>query len=242
MGGIILLATEILAPSFRLQSANGEPAPAGLVQSLLAIGRPLDVHSGQLLLEAGSDSDDVYVILNGTLRVTLFSADGREVIMRDLRGGSLFGDLSAMDGGKRSAGIVAVEDSALMVLSGRDFREQILATAEAAGWFASHLVCQVRQLTERLFELSTLNVRSRLHCQLLRMCALAGVADGAAIIDPAPTHEVLATMIGTHREAVTRELSYLASAGIIEQSRRKIHVRDIGRLTDLVRNAMGDVS
>ncbi len=224
----------------QLTSATGEPAPPDLIAGLSAAGDVLRARTGHLLVAAGTRSDDVYVIVAGQLRVTIFSSDGREVIMRHLGAGNFFGDLSAIDAGRRSTSIVAVEDSQMLVVRGPVFRALVCATPAAALWFAAHLVGQVRQLTERVFELSTLNVRSRLHCHLLRLCAVAGVEDNRAILDPSPTHEVLATMIGSHREAVTRELSYLASVGVVGPGRRRLEVKDVDALAGMVRKAVGD--
>ena len=222
-----------------LVSAAGIAAPANLAVALESAGDRIRSRAGQMIVTAGTRSDDVYIVLAGCVRVTVFSAEGREVVMRDQNAGSFFGDLAAIDGGRRSASIIAVTDAQLLTVGGSKFRALVLATPEAAGWFTTHLVAQVRSLTERVIELSTLNVRSRLHCHLLRLCAVAGVADNRAVIDPLPTHEVLATMIGSHREAVTREISFLASVGIISQTRRRLDVRDVGRLADLVRQVGG---
>jgi CRP/FNR family transcriptional regulator, cyclic AMP receptor protein len=225
-----------------LVGGNGDAAPAELAMALLGAGDRLRARTGQMVLAAGMRADDVYVVLAGAVRVTVFSADGREVIMRDQAVGSFFGDLSAIDGGRRSASIIAVADSQLLVVKGADFRRLVLATPSAAGWFATHLVAQVRSLTDRVLELSTLNVRSRLHCQLLRLCAITGVTSNRATLDPSPTHEVLATMIGSHREAVTRELSFLASVGIVEQTRRRLEIADVERLAGLVRQVVGEAT
>lgn len=233
------MAIDSSPASASLVSASGEAAPAELVQALAAAGDQLRARTGHLLVAAGTSTDDVYIVLAGQLRVTIFSMDGREVIMRDQGAGSFFGDLSAMDGGRRSTSIIALEDSRLLIVKGSAFRAHVLASPDSAGWFANHLVSQVRSLTERVLELSTLNVRSRLHCHLLRLCAVAGVSENRATLDPSPTHEVLATMIGSHREAVTREISYLVSVGIIEQGRRRMDITDVERLSDLVRRVVG---
>jgi CRP/FNR family transcriptional regulator, cyclic AMP receptor protein len=222
-----------------LLSLAGQAAPPALLQALIAAGSSVPARSGQLLVAAGSHSADVYIIQSGRLRVTIFSADGREVIIRDMVAGQMFGDLAAIDSGRRSASVVALEDSRLLLVPDAAFRAAALADPERAAWFAGHLVAQVRLLTERLIELSTLNVRSRLHCQLLRLSVMAGIVDNAALIHPAPSHEELADMIGTHREAITRELSYLASTGVLESGRRRLMVRDVAELGSMVRKAQG---
>lgn len=223
-----------------LIGSGGEPAPAELLEELRASGTMTRARDGQMLVAAGARSDDVFCIVSGLLRITNFAADGREVIIRDLGPGNFVGDLAAIDQGRRSLSVVSVGDSRLLVVPGDAFRAAVLGTPAAAHWFALHLVSQVRKLTERVIELSTLNVRSRLHCHLLRLCAAAGVASNRSTIDPLPTHEILATMIGTHREAITRELSYLSSVGIVQQGRRRLDVMDVDRLASLVRQAVGE--
>ncbi len=233
------MAVESKVTTVALRAADGSMAPAEVVAALVACADRLATRPGHMIIATGTRSEDVYIVVSGEVRITIFSADGREVIMRDQGPGSFFGDLSAIDGGRRSTSVIAVTRGELLGVRGSDFRAQMFASPAAAEWFTRHLVHQVRSLTERVLELSTLNVRSRLHCHLLRLCAVAGVVENGSVIDPLPTHEVLATMIGTHREAVTRELSYLASMGIVAQSRRRLEIRDVERLANMVRHASG---
>ncbi len=219
-----------------------EDAPAAMREAILRVGRTLGVRRGQMVLATGSVSDDVYIVRAGHLRVTLFPISGREVVVRDLEAGQIFGELAAIDSMPRSASIIAISDSNLIVIPGQWFREIVSGTAEAALWFARHLTGQIRQLTDRIFELSAINVRGRLHCQLLRMCANAGVVDNQADIALAPTHEHLAALIGSHREAVTRELSYLSSIGLLERNGRRLKFRDVERLAGIVRELTGETT
>ena len=62
------------------------------------------------------------------------------------------------------------------------------------------------------------------------------------MVEPFPTHAELASRIGTHREAVTREMRFLASQGIVAQERRRMVVTDLPALAGLVREAAGVVS
>jgi len=164
------------------------------------------------------------------------------VLIRDIGAGELFGELAAIDGGRRSASIVAVDDSVLTVIPGSVFRSAVTGSPEAALWFARHLTRQLRNMNQRMLELRALNVSGRLHCQLLRLCAEAGVRDNRTIIEPAPTHDTLAAAIGSNRESVTRELGYLASIGLVEQDRRQLRILDVRQLASIVRDLTGDDS
>jgi CRP/FNR family cyclic AMP-dependent transcriptional regulator len=196
-------------------------------RELLAHARTVRVRKGQTVLARGERSDDVYIVQEGRLHVLLYAADGREVSLRDLSDGQLFGELSAIDGEVRSVGIVAATDARLLAFSASVFSAAIRDDPGSADWLVRRLVTQIRGLTDRVFELSALNVRARLHCELMR---LARSQTGGE----APTHAELANRIGTHREAVTRELKVLADQKIIHSGRRRLEFVDIPGLEEVV--------
>jgi len=105
------------------------------------------------------------------------------------------------------------------------------------------LAGQVRRLTERVFDFSTLAVRNRIHAELLRLARQHMDSPNTAIIKPAPTHAELACFVSTHREAVTRELSELARNRLIQRTGHELRVLDVERLrkmVDLARGPVGD--
>lgn len=214
--------------------------PSGLAERLRANAAIIHAKAGRTLVSQGATSTSVYVVLCGRLHVMLFSAGGREIILRDLAEGELFGELAAMDGQPRSATIVALSDCTLASVNAAAFRAAVSEDPEAALWLARRLTVHIRDLTDRLFERSALRVSSRLHCELLRRCATAGTGEGRIGIDPSPTHAELAACIGTHREAVTREMSYLAEKGIVRQERRRIIVENVRALASLVHSVVGE--
>jgi CRP-like cAMP-binding protein len=183
------------------------------------------------LLNKGDRSTDIFFVLEGRLQVLLYSSSGREVALRDLGEGDLFGEMSAIDGELRSASIVTLTEARLLVMTRADFRAAIDSSPQAAFWLMGQLTDRIRSLTERVFELSALNVQARLHCELLRMAARS---PNGLEIRPAPTHAELASRIGTHREAVTREMRALTTQNIIRTGRRRLEFIDLGRLQTAV--------
>ena len=215
--------------------------PPVLAERLEPHVRLVKLRAGQMIIGHQDHTSDVFIVLEGTLRVELVSLGGREVILADIGPGELFGEYSAVDEQPRSANVSAIGACVLACVPGHLFRAAALASPETAEWLARLLVQRIRLLTERNFELNALAVRSRLHCELLRLCIDAGIADNRAAIAPAPTHAQFAARIGTHREAVTRELLYLSKSGVLEQKGRALTVGDVARLTAIVRAASGDV-
>jgi CRP/FNR family transcriptional regulator, cyclic AMP receptor protein len=97
-----------------------------------------------------------------------------------------------------------------------------------------HLSAQLRRMTERVFEYSTLVVRKRLIVELLHRAEKAALVDGEVSISPAPTHSELAATMSTHREAVSREMSDLAKRGLIEKRGSRLLLHDVSALRALV--------
>lgn len=213
--------------------------PRELADRLWADATLINAKSGRTLVSLGATSTNVYIVMSGRVQVTLYSLGGREVILRDLSEGQMFGELAAIDGQPRSASIVALSNCVLASIDAAAFRAAISEIPAAALWLARRLTVQIRDLTDRVFELNALRVRSRLHCELLRMCGGAG-ADEPVALRPSPTHAELASRIGTHREAVTREIGYLVEQGIIAQQRRLITVVDVRALAHLVSMVTGE--
>lgn len=174
---------------------------------------------------------DVFFVLEGRARATVFSEAGRVIAYRDIEPDDIFGELSAIDGNLRSASVVALEDLRVARLSGAALRE-IVNTRPAFAWaLLEHLSGQMRRMTDRVYEFSTLVVRDRLIRELLRLSAEVG--DGQARVSPAPTHFDLAAKISTHREAVSREMSMLAKLKLIERHGDSLVLRDLAALRAL---------
>ena len=192
---------------------------------------------GRTIIGAGSRSTDVFFILEGEVQVLLYSAQGREVSVRDLAAGDVFGELAAIDGAPRSASVVATVDTRILIMSRNDFMACLEASPAAALWLVQRLAAEVPRLTGRVFELAALNVQARLHCELLRLARRR--PDGGLVISPAPTHAELASRIGTHREAVTRELRALAQMNVLRSHRRSLEFLDVDHLERVVRRQVG---
>lgn len=202
------------------------------VQAVLAHhGRQMRVRKGQVLLAVGLPANDVYVVLEGSVSVSLVSAQGRETVLRAIGPREMFGELAAIDGEPRSADVVAVENSTLLVIPGPTFAGLLGVEPVLSLWLARYLSHQVRYLTNRIYELSTMGVGPRLQAELLR---LAGEPDqaGAATINRIPTQAELAARIGTNRETVTREFSLLIKEGLVMREGRRIVVPSVARLAD----------
>ncbi len=181
---------------------------------------------------AGSD---VYFIVTGRVRVTVFSAAGKEITFRDQQAGETFGELSAIDGKPRSAHVLALDESLVAWMTANDFHAVLSEFPDVARATMLRLTSLVRSLSDRVFEFSTLAVKNRIHAELLRLARSADAEANTVTIRPVPTHSEIASRLSTHREAVTRELNILSQKNIIERNSRKLTVLDVERLAAMVK-------
>lgn len=191
---------------------------------------------GQQVVSRDSTDKDVYFVVEGRVRVLAFSEAGRQVTYDDIGPGGLFGDFAALDGLARSADVIALEDTLTASIPPSSFRRLLREHPEACESMMLRLVGSVRDLTERLFELSTLGLQNRVHAEILRIARAAGVVNGRAVIAPAPRHADIANCISANREQVTREISAMRRRGLIESSAGAMIVPDVERIEHLVRN------
>lgn len=186
-------------------------------------------------------SRDVFFIISGSVRVTIYSLTGKEIMFRDESAGQMFGELSAIDGRPRSAHVLALTDTTLAFISPENFWKVLRHYPSVTEKTFRYLAGLIRALSERVVEFSVLGVKNRIHAELLRLAREQIQADGSAVISPAPTHAEIASRVSTHREAVTKELGALVRTGLLEKQGNKLLVRDVGRLEKMVHEVLGDI-
>ena len=195
---------------------------------------------GEEILSYLDRSDDVYFITEGDVRVTIFSLQGSVVTIGDLGAGEIFGEMAAIDAKPRSASIVALTPCTIASMPSSVFRDFAIAEA-SVGWELSRILTRkLRSLTNRMYELSTLDVANRTRAELLRLAKNAPRKGKSAIISPVPTQAEIASRISSKREVVARELLRLRDLGIVERRNGALVVCDVDRLADMVHAAVGE--
>jgi len=189
---------------------------------------------GQRIISREAADRDVHLLLTGRVRVTAYSGAGRQVTFTDIDATEIFGDIAAIDGGPRSADVLALGSSLIACMPAAVFRRLLTEEPAIAERTLRRLAAVVRRLSDRVFDLSTLGVQNRIHAELLRLARQAGVAQNCARIDPAPKHADIASQVSTYREQVTREISTLVKTGLVGKDGRALLIRNFARLERMV--------
>ena len=194
----------------------------------------------QQIIGYQDESRNAFFLVRGQVRASIYSLSGKEVIFRDIEQGGIFGEFAAIDEEPRSASVEALTPCLIATMPSELFWDVLQVNPTVMAAMLRRLTGQIRILTERVLEFSTLAVRNRIHAELLRLAQHHLMDDGTAEITPAPTHVELANRISTHREAVTREMVRLAHADLVERRHGTLVIRDVPRLTRMVQEVLGN--
>lgn len=197
----------------------------------------------QTIAAAQEQAREVLFLTAGTARAYIASATGVVVAFGDIRPGTMFGEIAAIDGEPRPVEVEAVTGCTVARLPHQEFIRLIQERPGFAMVVLSQIASNIRRLTSRIFEYSTLPVRSRVHAELLRLVAhtpARSTAEKGLILSPAPKHAAMAARISTHREAVARELSALVKGGVLKKSGADLVVCDVGRLRQMLDEALAE--
>jgi len=186
---------------------------------------------GQLVFSEGEACAGMYVVESGQVRIFKSSANGREQVLNIDGPGSSVAELPVFDGGNYPASVAAVDEATLLFISKQDFQTLCLTHPRVALKVLRVVGSRLRRLVGIIEELSFTTVSHRLAAFLLRAAEREGkpVEGGTAISLPASNQE-LASQIGTVRELVSRNLSRLQSAGLIQMNGRNVLIPDLKAL------------
>lgn len=189
---------------------------------------------GSAIIQHRDQTNSVYALASGQVEVRVYSRPGKVVDFRVIEAGHTFGEYSAIDGKPRSATVEAKTECLVGSISGNEFVDLLKSDPAIGFQYIVHLVSQVRDLTQRMVELSTLAVKHRIHAELLRLVRKGKPNGNQVTIAPKPTDNEVANRIATDRASVTREMLRLAKTGLIKREGRMLHVLDVARLERMV--------
>ena len=189
---------------------------------------------GEQIVRVMDRDTNLYLINTGSVRVTLYSNEGKEVSFVDIDAGGNFGEFSAIDGKPRSANVIALSDTTITVVPPSEFVRMLEKYPEVCIEILQQLTGIVRRLCDRIFEYSTLDVSDRVHTELLRLAKKNLDYDGIARVHNPPTQSELASRVSCTREAVSRELKKLENSGIIKREPKRLIIEDCKRWQELV--------
>ncbi len=229
---------EILA-SLRLFEGIDAPDLRGLSLTM----RTRRHRAGEVIYHQGDPGDALHVIVDGTVKLLLPSADGDEAILATLRKQAFFGELALLDHGLQSMTAVALEPTETILVPQSTFFDLIGAHACAREVLLGTLASELRRLTARVEALHFLDVPGRVAGVLLGLAREHGRSLDSGGTDPSDAVRIdvritqgdLARMVGSSRQSVNQALAELGGEGIVRFERDGIVILAPDRLAQRTR-------
>ena len=192
------------------------------------------VKTGERIVEQGSETSEVFFVVEGSVNIVNTAISGREVAFANLPAGEFFGELSAIDGEPRSATAVAAEPSLVAFMPSTLFLKVLQERVEVTFELLLRLARMVRAGDVRIMELSTLAATQRVYAELLRMAQPDAAVPSLWVVRPLPPLREIAGRVSTTRETVARAMSQLYSNGLLRRKGRNLYLMDRAKLEDFV--------
>ena len=169
----------------------------------------------------------IFIILDGRVKISRISDDGREVILSILSEGDFFGEMSILDGQNRSANVVTLDDSKIMVIRREDFLQMLHDYPQIAINLLKELAQRLRRSDTQIKSLSLQNATGKVASTLLRIADDSGkIHLGQVEIPRLPPQQDLANMAGTSRETISRVLKALTKQGYLKKEGSRLIIKD----------------
>ena len=182
---------------------------------------------GNYIFLEDSEGEQCFFVLEGSVKVTRLSKDGREVILAMLNEGDFFGEMSLLDGESRSANVIALEKTKVLTLDRNDFITVVNDYPQIAVQLLKELARRLRKSDRQIASLSLSDAEKRIALCVIRFADEQGVIqNGKVSIPKTPIQQDIANMAGTSRETVSRALGLLEKEDLIERNGRELIILD----------------
>ena len=183
--------------------------------------------NGNYIFLEDSEGEQCFFVLEGSVKVTRLSKDGREVILAMLNEGDFFGEMSLLDGESRSANVIALEKTKVLTLDRNEFIAVVNDYPQIAVQLLKELARRLRKSDRQIASLSLSDAEKRIALCIIRFADEQGVIqNGKVSIPKTPIQQDIANMAGTSRETVSRALGLLEKEDLIERNGRELIILD----------------
>ncbi len=209
-----------------------------LAELISTHGRRVEYSPNRVLFHEGDESRTVYACVSGRINLFVTTPTGREIVLGAKTAGQAFGELSALDGGRRSATAIAMTRTVTAQMTGAEFLAALEETPNLPMVVLRELAEHLRIANSRAGAVASEHVGERVANLLVELTVKFrrhGPKSGPVEL-PITQHE-LAAWVSCTREAVARSLAPLRESGAIETGRNRITVHDVDLVLDVARKS-----
>lgn len=204
------------------------------LSSLIPLFQEKKWSRGKLLFMEGDPGDQLYIVKTGVVKIYRFD-DEKEIILALFGPGDFFGEMALIQPTlNRSATAETLESCSIYTMKRSVFYDFMERHPRIAIKLLEVTAQRLRNANDKIYNLTFLDVRSRIIRSILRLADERGVPLGNGIlVDIRMTHQQLASFAGTARESATKVLQELSEEGLIVVEKKKIYLADHQKLKEI---------
>ncbi len=211
-----------------------EDLPEWDLEKIASLGTRKIFSKGSIILMEDEIGSALFIIIDGKVKVSRLDETGREVILSILGPGEVFGEMSLLDGMKRSATVSAIVDTEVLIIYRDDFLNLLNRYPQIAISLLRELAQRLRKADMQIKSLSLKDAEGRIGCVLIMLADdLGRMYKGHVIVEGIPTQQDIANMAGTSRETVSRVLSRFERRGLIKVEGRKLIILEYEKMRQM---------
>jgi len=184
------------------------------------------LRSGEALFHQDDPANALHLVLEGRIRLTQVTAEGREVIVRLAGPGAVFAAIAVLEGTTYPFDATATQASRLQSWERGVLRELFRHIPRLEQNVTAIVASHSREMLDRLRELSTEPVPQRLVRTLLRLAESDGRPQAEGVLVDGITRLELAELSGTTLFSVSRLLSEWQAQRLVQCGRGRVLIRD----------------
>ncbi|MGC2776260.1 MAG: Crp/Fnr family transcriptional regulator [Bradyrhizobium sp.] len=174
------------------------------LDQLCRYAKPTSLKRGATIFSRGDPGSSLYAVINGTVKISVSSPDGRNAILNLISAGEIFGEVAVLDGRERTADATANTNCEILVIDRREFLPFVKSQPVLAMKFIELLCDRLRWTSDQVEQVILQDLPRRLANALLGLTEKRKLDPASRTI--AITQQEISEMVGMTRESINKQL------------------------------------
>jgi CRP-like cAMP-binding protein len=203
------------------------------LKEIYKISKIREYGPGEAIFGKSSPADRMFIVLSGRVKIFTYSGGKKRKTFAYLEEGDFFGEMALLEGKPRSAAAQAVSYSRLLVVASSDFNRLLVKRPELSLYLLRTVSERLRRANAEIESLLFQNILGRVAKTLCELARRGTAKNGGVYLSEGYTQQELADLVGTTREPLTRAVSTLRRANLVDFRDNRYLIPDLEKLRAL---------
>lgn len=204
------------------------------LDKVLTLASEKNYRHKQEIFHKGQAGQSLIAVLEGRVKISISSAEGKEILLEVIEAGNIFGEIALIDGRERSADATAIGNSTLLLIRRQDFLGFLEQQPKLAVQLLTVLCKKLRDTNDTVERVGLLQAPARLASLILKLADTQGNTKSQPLRVTVPFSQgEIGNLIGTTRETVNRLFRSWQDDGLLQIDHQQITILQFNVLKDI---------